>query len=188
MLMKAKTASACRSISDKNGDNSYAGKETTIIKWDTGPVFGGDDSRQPGWEHVWPMMPLYLQELKANVPQIGLFFTLSQIIPLLLQILGGWLSDSIGRLRAIAIGSVFGVFVFVPFILWHLAMVIIGRSFGRCHVLVSGPKFRCVYRGAFQRRESRQNVWCNPGNLWDCRRGGTLRWAGGWRAHMVSKE
>ena len=64
-----------------------------------------------------PMMPLYLRELKASVPQIGLFFTLSQIIPLLLQILGGWLSDFIGRLRAIAIGSVFGMFVFVPFIL-----------------------------------------------------------------------
>lgn len=38
-----------------------------------------------------PLMPLYLRELKATVPQIGLFFTLSQIVPLLLQILGGWL-------------------------------------------------------------------------------------------------
>ena len=89
-----------------------------------------------------PMMPLYLQELKASVPQIGLFFTLSQIIPLLLQILGGWLSDSIGRLRAIAIGSVFGVFVFVPFILartWQ--WLLLGEALGAITRSLVGPSF-----------------------------------------------
>ena len=89
-----------------------------------------------------PMMPLYLQELKASVPQIGLFFTLSQIIPLLLQILGGWLSDSIGRLRAIAIGSVFGVFVFVPFILartWQ--WLLLGEALGAVTRSLVGPSF-----------------------------------------------
>ena len=55
-----------------------------------------------------PLESLYLKELGASVTQIGLFYTLSQIVPLLLQILGGWISDSLGRLRAIAIGSVFG--------------------------------------------------------------------------------
>jgi MFS family permease len=55
-----------------------------------------------------PLESLYLQNLGATIPQIGLFFTLSQIVPLLLQILGGWVSDALGRLRAIAIGSVFG--------------------------------------------------------------------------------
>ncbi len=64
-----------------------------------------------------PLEALYLKELGAGIAQIGLFYTLSQIIPLLLQILGGWLSDSIGRLRAIAIGSVVGIFVYVPLIL-----------------------------------------------------------------------
>jgi MFS family permease len=89
-----------------------------------------------------PMMPLYLQELKASVPQIGLFFTLSQIIPLLLQILGGWLSDSIGRLRAIAIGSVIGVFVFVPFILartWQ--WLLLGEALGAVTRSLVGPSF-----------------------------------------------
>jgi MFS family permease len=89
-----------------------------------------------------PMMPLYLKELKASVPQIGLFFTLSQIIPLLLQILGGWLSDSIGRLRAIAIGSVFGVFVFVPFILartWQ--WLLLGEALGAVTRALVGPSF-----------------------------------------------
>ena len=41
-----------------------------------------------------PLLPLYLKSLNASVVQIGLFFTLSQIIPLALQILGGWISDS----------------------------------------------------------------------------------------------
>lgn len=40
-----------------------------------------------------PLLPLYLQELGANVVQVGLFFTLAQIVPLALQILGGWISD-----------------------------------------------------------------------------------------------
>ncbi|MBN2549052.1 MAG: MFS transporter [Anaerolineales bacterium] len=64
-----------------------------------------------------PLEALYLKELGAGIAQIGLFYTLSQIIPLLLQILGGWVSDSLGRLRAIAIGSVVGVFTYVPLLL-----------------------------------------------------------------------
>jgi MFS family permease len=46
-----------------------------------------------------PLEALYLQELGASVGQIGLFYTISQIIPLMLQIIGGWISDSLGRLR-----------------------------------------------------------------------------------------
>lgn len=64
-----------------------------------------------------PLLPLYLKSLNASVLQVGLFFTLSQIIPLALQILGGWLSDSLGRLRSIAMGSVAGVFSYVGLIL-----------------------------------------------------------------------
>ena len=55
------------------------------------------------------LLPLYLKSLNANVVQIGLFFTLSSILPLILQILGGWISDTLGRLRSIAMGSVAGV-------------------------------------------------------------------------------
>jgi len=60
----------------------------------------------------------------------------------LLQILGGWLSDSIGRLRAIAIGSVFGVFVFVPFILartWQ--WLLLGEALGAITRSLVGPSF-----------------------------------------------
>ena len=35
------------------------------------------------------LLPLYLKSLNASVVQIGLFFTLSSILPLILQILGG---------------------------------------------------------------------------------------------------
>jgi len=55
------------------------------------------------------LLPLYLEDLGAAVAQIGLFFTLSQIVPLALQILGGWVSDSVGRLRAVALGSLAGL-------------------------------------------------------------------------------
>lgn len=89
-----------------------------------------------------PLLPLYVDELGATIPQIGLFFTLSQIVPLALQILGGWVSDTLGRLRAIAIGSVFGVIGFIPMILadtweWLLLAVAVG-SVARALV---GPSF-----------------------------------------------
>jgi len=89
-----------------------------------------------------PLMPLYLTELKASVAQVGWFFTISQIIPLLLQILGGWISDSIGRLRAIAIGSTVGVFVFIPLVLantWQ--WLLLAEAFGAVTRALVGPSF-----------------------------------------------
>lgn len=89
-----------------------------------------------------PLMPLYLEELHASVVQIGLFFTLSQIIPLLLQILGGWISDTLGRLRAIAIGSVVGMFAFVPLILaptWQ--WLLLAEGLGAITRSLVGPSF-----------------------------------------------
>jgi MFS family permease len=84
-----------------------------------------------------PLLPLYLQELGAAVGQVGLFFTLGAIAPLAFQILGGWLSDSIGRLQAIAIGSLAGVlgyfvYIFAPSWEWLLMATVTGamaRSF-----------------------------------------------------------
>jgi len=77
------------------------------------------------------LLPLYLKELNASVAQIGFFFTISQIIPLALQILGGWVSDTLGRLRSIAIGSIAGVFSYVGLFLapsWQ--WVLVGTSLG----------------------------------------------------------
>jgi MFS family permease len=50
------------------------------------------------------------------VEQVGLFFTIAAIAPLLFQVFGGWLSDSIGRLQAIAIGSVGGALSYLFYI------------------------------------------------------------------------
>jgi len=82
-----------------------------------------------------PLLPLYLQKLGAGVGQVGLFFTVSSVAPLLFQIFGGWLSDSIGRLRAVAIGSLAGVgaytiFVFSPDWRWLLLATALGSMSG----------------------------------------------------------
>jgi MFS family permease len=88
------------------------------------------------------LLPLYLKELGASVTQIGLFFTLSQIIPLALQILGGWISDTLGRLRSVALGSVAGNLTFVGFILaptWQF--VLVGEAFSAMTRSLIGPSF-----------------------------------------------
>lgn len=63
------------------------------------------------------LTPIYLTELGASVGQVGLVFTLTSVVSLVLQVLGGWISDSIGRLRAIAIGSLGGVLGFIIMVL-----------------------------------------------------------------------
>jgi MFS family permease len=68
-----------------------------------------------GGQMYGPLLPLYVQSLGANISQIGIFFTLSMIAPLLFQILGGWISDAIGRVQAMAIGSIAGVVGYVTF-------------------------------------------------------------------------
>ncbi len=70
-----------------------------------------------GSQMYMALLPLYLTELNANVVQVGLFFTLSRIFPLILQIVGGWLSDSLGRLRSMALGSLAGVLAYLGLIL-----------------------------------------------------------------------
>jgi MFS family permease len=61
------------------------------------------------------MLSLYLIDLGASVSQVGLVFTVASLIPMGLQIFGGWFSDTIGRLRAIAIGSSISVFGYLLF-------------------------------------------------------------------------
>lgn len=88
------------------------------------------------------LLPLYLKELDADITDIGLFFTLSMIVPLFLQILGGWVSDSLGRLRAIAIGSVFGVLGYIPLVLadtWQ--WLLLATAIGAVARSLVGPSF-----------------------------------------------
>lgn len=89
------------------------------------------------------LMPLYVQSLGASVTQVGLFFTLGAIAPLAFQILGGWLSDSVGRLQAVAIGSIAGIIEMIVAVIaptWEwLFISVIGAAVTRAFV---GPSFR----------------------------------------------
>ncbi len=88
------------------------------------------------------LLPLYLKELNAGITDIGLFFTLSSVVPLLLQILGGWVSDSLGRLKAIAIGSIFGTLAYLPMLLadtWQ--WLLLATAVGAVARSLVGPSF-----------------------------------------------
>ncbi|PKL24536.1 MAG: hypothetical protein CVV47_08825 [Spirochaetae bacterium HGW-Spirochaetae-3] len=95
-----------------------------------------------GGQMFYPLLPLYLRELDAGVSEIGLFFTLSMIVPLALQIAGGWMSDRIGRLKSIAIGSVGGVLGWIGIILapsW--GWLLVGQAVGSIAGAFVAPSF-----------------------------------------------
>jgi MFS family permease len=76
----------------------------------------------------YTLLPVFLDELGADVKQIGLFFSIAAVVMLILQLVGGWLSDVLGRLRAIALGSIIATagyigMVFVPNWGWALVAV-----------------------------------------------------------------
>jgi len=104
-------------------------------------------------------VPVYLRWLGADVPQVGLFFTLSAIIPLALLALGGWLSDSLGRLKAIAWGSVAGVLAYLSYAVarnWGAALI--GPAFvAVAHALIR-PSYR-AYIADHTRPEIRGRVF-----------------------------
>jgi MFS family permease len=88
------------------------------------------------------LMPIYLTELGASVGQVGLVFTLTSVVILGLQIMGGWISDSIGRLRAIAIGSLGGVLGFLFMLLapsWQ--WMLLALSVTQIPYALVGPSF-----------------------------------------------
>lgn len=90
-----------------------------------------------------PLLPLYLASLGASVEQIGLFFTLQVILSIAFRILGGWISDHIGRLQTIAIGGVFSLGASLGFALaptWGWA--ILGALFAEIGSALVGPSFQ----------------------------------------------
>ena len=91
---------------------------------------------------AYSMLSLYLIELGASVGQVGLVFTVASLVPMALQIFGGWFSDTVGRLRAIALGSAISVIGYVFFFAspsWEWVML------GLCVEYISnsfvGPSF-----------------------------------------------
>ncbi|NLM64451.1 MAG: MFS transporter [Firmicutes bacterium] len=100
------------------------------------------------------LLPLYVQSLGADARQIGLFFSLGAVAPLAFQILGGYVSDSIGRLRAVAIGSVAGCMGYAVYLLapsWGWLMV--GHMVGSLSVCFVAPSF-----DAFIAEQSTENT------------------------------
>ncbi len=71
-------------------------------------------------------IPVYLRSLGADVAQVGLFFTISAIVPVALMVLGGWLSDTLGRLLSFYIGAVAGGLAFIVYAIspsWEFALL-----------------------------------------------------------------
>lgn len=88
------------------------------------------------------LIPLYLNEMGASITEIGIVFTTLSIVSLVLQVFGGWISDSIGRLKAIAIGSVGGViggFLIVLAPSWE--WLILALAVNRIPSALVGPSF-----------------------------------------------
>ena len=93
-----------------------AKKKTQIITRPLMVFLGAMILANIGHQMNQQMMPLYVQSLGANVQQVGLFFTITSVMPLTFQILGGFISDSIGRLQAISIGTIAGLIGYIMYI------------------------------------------------------------------------
>lgn len=108
---------------------------------------------------AYSMLSLYLIDLGASVSQVGLVFTVASLVPIILQIFGGWFSDTIGRLRAIAFGSIFSVFGYLIFFLspsWE--WVLLGLSVEFISNSFVGPSFS-AYIAEQSSEENRGRVY-----------------------------
>jgi MFS family permease len=87
-------------------------------------------------------LPLFMSDLGASVVDIGLVYSVSELVPLLLNIVGGWLSDRFGRLKTINWGNIlkllsFAVMFFADQWQWMiLAFSIMGIGWA-----LGGPSF-----------------------------------------------
>lgn len=73
-----------------------------------------------------PFIPLYLETIGASVAQVGLYFTIAIVFGILFRVFGGWISDNVGRLQTMAVGSIFGTLATLAFVLaptWELAII-----------------------------------------------------------------
>src|SRR5512136_2705640 len=63
---------------------------------------------------LFSLLSIYMaEELGATVEQIGRVLTLAALAPLVMQVIGGWMGDVLGRLRVMAIGSLVACFGYV---------------------------------------------------------------------------
>jgi len=107
-------------------------------------------------EMYYPILPLYLESLGATVPQVGVFFTLQVILAICFRILGGWISDHMGRPPTIALGSLFGMGAILGYTVaptWEWAAV--GALMAAVGSSLVGPSFQAYI--AEQAPEGRMN-------------------------------
>lgn len=91
----------------------------------------------------FPLLPLYLESLGASTRDIGFFFTTVVVLSISFRILGGWISDTMGRLVTVALGGSIGMAAITFYTLaptWELA--IIGALFGEMGASLVGPSFQ----------------------------------------------
>jgi len=99
-----------------------------------------------GGSMYYPFLPIFLKSLGFPVKTIGLFFTLASILPLAFQVVGGWISDRIGRVRSIAFGSIAGsvgwaAIVIAPSMAAPLVWLLASEAFSAVTRSLVGPSF-----------------------------------------------
>ena len=82
-----------------------------------------------------PILPLFLTHRQADVVQVGMFFSALALARLAFGLLGGWFADTVGHLRGLALGSLFGVCAFLVLLLapgwgWALAGMVLIHAAG----------------------------------------------------------
>ncbi len=112
-------------------------------------------------------LPLLMSDLGAGAADIGLVYSISAMIPLALNVTGGWLSDRFGRLRTITWGNLvklaaFGVLLFANRWEWLiLVFALTGISWA-----LAGPSFS-AYIADQSAEKDRAKVYSVQHNLFN---------------------
>jgi len=110
-------------------------------------------------------LPLFMRDLGASAADIGLVYSLSSLVPLALNILGGWLSDRFGRLRTINWGNLVKLSSFIVLLFarrWEwmiLAFTLIGIGYA-----LGGPSF-CAFIADHTPEKNRATVYAVQQNV-----------------------
>ncbi|MEM7116932.1 MAG: MFS transporter [Chloroflexota bacterium] len=128
-----------------------------------------------------PFLPLYIVALGGTVAEVGVFFTIHTLSAAVLRPFGGWFSDSIGRIQAVALGAIFTFLGTLGYALsptwgWLAASAVI-MAFGRG---VVGPSYKAYIAEAAPPGQTAQTYGLVNGLFTICQIVGPL--LGGWLA------
>lgn len=107
-----------------------------------------------------PFLALYIKDLGADIGQVGIYFTVMAVAPVAFRILGGWISDNLGRVQTVALGSVAGLVGFAAMwlaptwgwllpggLLMQLGRALVGPSFRAYTAESAAPAVRAQVMG-----------------------------------------